>query len=978
MVFKTFGLPGKNILLALNILFWGCCWPVLGQQFHMTHYGIADGLPNSAVRSIAQDSSGQMYFGTNNGLCIYDGSVMKLLDLPGPGNERPVFPISRLENGKLFITYGGNTNYFWVNNGKVVESGIPNKNVIERVYDDMAAFPILCTNQGVFKVDKGKILKIPLGLESQDRMVSGLLKLDENRFFVARKGYRQALVSGTDFRLLDESDSPLHVNDLARDMAGNIWLATETLGLMLVDEAALKNNQIQFKQLPAPLIFLADKKEGVLSLAVNPHDSSVLIGTADRGLIIYKPDGEVIRVDHAGGLSSNRVNAVYVGGDNIIWMGTNEGVDKISNTDVVIYGKSFDSGSDNVYTINTDCKGRLWFFKNDFMYYFEGKEIKKLPYPAGLEKIPLSCANTRDGFWVSLPNALIYIDCRQKATTITKVVPVKEIYRCLIQWENDAVLAGSDVGIRMISDGKIIPVTDSLKMARSFLKDRFGKLWVGTYDNGLYRFEMLKHSSGWYIEQLYRYFDGNKTYNRYLALLEDSKGYIFAANKFNGLYVFSNSNRRSTLLTRLNKSNGLASNDISCMFLQKNGTVWYGTISGLNQMRFVNGRAIGKSVNKGDHLYNHVGKLLILNGYLWAATEAGLYRIKQREPVRHEIPVYFKEIQLPSGLLKLYAKDTTISLKSSQNTFAVSFTAPFFVNEDQTQYHYRLISEQSNGTWSKIAGNNSINFSGLKNGHYILQLKAVAFNGISNSLVSSLKFYVKKPFYLQAWFLLLWAFLIFLFLYAIYKWRFENVKKLFNVRNSISKNLHDEIGAMLSSINIYSDIARTKTENNQEANSLMSKIYEGSQQALESINDIVWYVNPRNDNYESIWTKMQDFAVPLLDVAGIDVVFESDEKLHPHNLSMQVRQNVYRVFKEAIENIEQHSSASKATIKLSRSGNYLTLRIEDDGVGFNPVEIKKGNGLNNMLYRAGLIGGVLNVQASAGKGCRIELFFPIT
>lgn len=971
------------VRLKLFILCFTACAAVIpvvvcSQQFQFTHYDIENGLLNNNVRSIAQDKLGQMYFGTNHGLYVYDGSSFKLFNLPGDGNDRPVTTASQLKDGSLFMSYEGNNQYYNIKNGSLKRDTISGRLVIEKAYDGIAANTLLCANQGLFKVSANRLEKISLGLSNADRMISALLPVGANKILVARKGYPVGIISANTLQKTGESKESVHVNDVIEDFSGNIWLATETFGLMLLQRDDLLKNNVLFKPVPEQLKFLADKKEAILSFAFNKKDSTLLIGTAEHGLVIFKPGNNVIQLDYKSGLSSNRVNSVFTGNNNEIWIGTNRGVDKIENTDIVVYGRTFDSNTDNIYTTNVDCNNRMWFFKSDYMYYFDGNDVRELAYPKGAEKIPLSCANTTSGFWLTLPMQLVYIDCKSNTPAIKNIIKTETVYRRLHEWGNDAIILASDDRLAIMEKGKISVLTDSIKMVRSLLKDRYGKLWVGTYDNGLYRLEIKKIDGRWTSEQLYRYYDRNKTYNRFLALTEDSSGKILASNKYQGIYVFNDAERRSALVARLNKTNGLLNDDITSLFTHPDGTVWYGTKTGINKMWLINGSIISKNLSNIYNIYNSVSKINYWNKNVWIATDGGFYKIKQAASIAYKIPVYFKELVFPTGGFSLFTTDTAIRLKSNQNTFTVNFTAPFFINENQTRYFYKLVSNNSEGQWNKISGNKSINFSGLTHGSYILQLSATAYNDIPGNHISSLTFYIDKPFYLQAWFIILASLLLFLLLFSLYSWRISQVKKIFQVRNAISKDLHDEIGATLSSINIYSDIAQSKVNGNKEVVSLLGRIYQGSQQALESINDIVWYVDPRNDNFESIVVKMQDFAVPVLEAKNIATTFDVHENVLTSSMTMQVRQSTYRIFKEAINNILKYSQANKVLVKITKAGNYVSLKIEDDGKGFNPSEVKKGNGLNNMITRAAAMNGIFSIDAAPGKGCRIQLLCPIT
>lgn len=91
---------------------------------------------------------------------------------------------------------------------------------------------------------------------------------------------------------------------------------------------------------------------------------------------------------------------------------------------------------------------------------------------------------------------------------------------------------------------------------------------------------------------------------------------------------------------------------------------------------------------------------------------------------------------------------------------------------------------------------------------------------------------------------------IILTLYLRYRSRLQQFKRLTEIRNNLSRDLHDEIGSTVSSINIYSEVAILKMTENNDAKLLMQRIHLSSAHMMESISDIVWYVNPKNDSAE--------------------------------------------------------------------------------------------------------------------------------
>ena len=125
----------------------------------------------------------------------------------------------------------------------------------------------------------------------------------------------------------------------------------------------------------------------------------------------------------------------------------------------------------------------------------------------------------------------------------------------------------------------------------------------------------------------------------------------------------------------------------------------------------------------------------------------------------------------------------------------------------------------------------------------------------------------------------------------------EQLLKLQTLRNKIASDLHDDVGSTLSSIAIFSEIARQESK---EVAPMLEQISENSRKMLESMADIVWTINPENDNFEKIILRMRSFAFELLGPRKIDFEFNADDSVVKLNLSMDVRKNLYLIFKEAI------------------------------------------------------------------------------
>jgi signal transduction histidine kinase len=81
---------------------------------------------------------------------------------------------------------------------------------------------------------------------------------------------------------------------------------------------------------------------------------------------------------------------------------------------------------------------------------------------------------------------------------------------------------------------------------------------------------------------------------------------------------------------------------------------------------------------------------------------------------------------------------------------------------------------------------------------------------------------------------------------------------------------------------------------------------------------------------------------------------------------VQIRQNLYYIFKEAIHNLAKHSGASQVDIEMVNAHAEFRMRISDNGSGYDPETVKRGNGIRNMRMRAGRIGASLEMTADEG------------
>jgi signal transduction histidine kinase len=201
---------------------------------------------------------------------------------------------------------------------------------------------------------------------------------------------------------------------------------------------------------------------------------------------------------------------------------------------------------------------------------------------------------------------------------------------------------------------------------------------------------------------------------------------------------------------------------------------------------------------------------------------------------------------------------------------------------------------------------------------------------------------------------------------------------LHSMRNNIASNLHDDIGASLSNINILNELVLRNIHNPSRSAEYLSKSSEDIQRISESLSDIVWNINPRYDDLPNLFARMKRYAADMLDGKNIQYAIEMPEQPGRVSLNMDQRRDLYLVFKEAINNLVKYSRADRADVRIQIEPGLLRMHVQDNGNGFDTNASHPGNGLVNMRQRAAKLAARLDVSSTPGKGTTILLEMPTT
>jgi signal transduction histidine kinase len=206
--------------------------------------------------------------------------------------------------------------------------------------------------------------------------------------------------------------------------------------------------------------------------------------------------------------------------------------------------------------------------------------------------------------------------------------------------------------------------------------------------------------------------------------------------------------------------------------------------------------------------------------------------------------------------------------------------------------------------------------------------------------------------------------------------KIKEQKALLEVRNKISKNLHDDIGSTLTSIHILSNVSEQAIDKDPvRVKEMLHTISGQSKQVQQNMSDIVWAIRPDNDKIGNLIARMREYIGQSFEPQGISASLHVDDSILEMPLPMDYRKEVLLIYKEAMNNVLKHAQASEVDISLTKQAETLNLTIKDNGQWkHNPHA--SGTGSQSMRERASNIGGKLEVE-EMNDGTMVSLSAPI-
>jgi ligand-binding sensor domain-containing protein/signal transduction histidine kinase len=980
-------------------------------QYVRTSWGTEKGFPGGSVSSIAQTPDGYLWIGTDRGLVRFDGLSFRKFDQATP-NSFPVGAVTTLltdQQGNLWIL---------LRNTKLLR------------YHD-----------GIFELSRGQaengitaISRSTTGRVLVSSLAKGTLAYDGKEFQsdssdpafadpVAKangeppdeRATHLSWSTGVTSHLLASPTSA--VVAIAPTSEGKIWLGTEDRGLFVLnggrtapvgdwlpnaritcllplDRSALwvgtnrgmvhwTGSRFTTEGVPTKL-----QHVGVLSL-MRDSDSNLWIGT-DRGLFRYN-SGQGSLLSYESSPTGMPVSALFEDRERNLWVGGLRTLERLRASAFATYSlPGLRSQSMGALYVDSDnqiwcapMEGGLWFIKNG-----KQKQIRL----AGLQNdIVYSIAGGRSGeIWVGRQRGGLTV-LRYRGNTLTaKTYDRKD---GLAQNSIFAVHQGSD-----------------------------GGLWLGTLNSGL---SELK--------------DGHFTnYTTSDGLASNTVSSM--AEGINGTMWFGTPKGVSEFVGDVWKTytaaDGLPSEDVNCLFRDSAGILWIGTSDGLGFLSAGHAQSIINApdpvhepifgiaedkngslwISSASHIMNLDRSSLLANavkdsnvrpygpddglrgtegvkryqsvfadgqGQVWFSTNHGVSVVNPSRAIVGSVPaiLHISAVLADGNPLDLRS---SVQISAKQKWINIRFAGLSLANSERVRYRYRLDGFDKN--WSDPVSTPEAGYANLGAGSYTFHVIASNSQGLWNSQEANIGFAVLPTLSQTWWFRLLLLLCIGLAILALYRFRVHQLTRLLNLRfeerlaerTRIAQELHDTLLQGVISASMQLDVANDQLSSDSPSKPLVGRVLELMRHVVDDGRNAVRGLRSSKEGLTDLDTAFSRIPEELAvkGTADFRVVVEGP----PRTLRPMIRDEVYRIGREAVANAFRHSGAKRIEVDLEYGDNELRISVRDDGKGIDPGVVRSGRdghwGLLGMRERAENIGARFKVWSSAAGGTEVDLRVP--
>lgn len=944
-----------------------------------------DGLPNDSINAVAQTQEGYFWLATREGLIRFDG--VRFVNVPiGSAEKRTTAFTSLYEtrDGTIWIT-SEDGRLFRLKNGKSFEVSLPpviTNGILTRLYEDkLGAIWIGTETNGLVRFSDGQFTRFTTADGLAHNSIRSMCEDDRGSMWIATAGGVSEL-KDDNFTNLTITNGLLHnsIRVVYFDSHRNLWIASH-YGLTRLKDGVMTHYR---------------KRDGLLDNLVSTiyedHKGVLWIGTFNG--LNRMEDGRLFAENRANGTSYDRINSTFEDDEGNLWVGMRNGfsqlkprvitayteqqgltynnatslledtdgnlwitfwgggINKIRDGTITHYTRNSGLSSPLIQTMHQTRSGALWFgmdYDGGLNLFQNGTFIHYRELEGMTDHSVRAIIDDRQGnIWVGTRTALLSFDGQQfHRYTTHDGLPANSI-ETIHEDRNGRLWFGTDDGLGFLSGDRIISLTRKDGLANNFVasihEDKDGTLWLGTR-GGLSRLRDGKFANFTAQDGLFR--------DEIYAVTEDDKGFLWMSSR-QGIFRVSKKDL----------------NDFAAGKISELVCVSYGKRDGMASIEC-----------KG---YGAPAVLKDRRGLIWFPTSKGVISVDPTAATINSKPprVLLESLDVNKEGLDI---SRSINLTAEKQEFIFRFTAFSFTAPEKIRFKYKL--DGLDKDWIDPGELREARYNHLPPGKYRFRVIAANGDGFWNREGQSLALIITPPFWKTWWFASLISVIVVAAVASVV--RYISVQKLHRQlaaleqqhaiakeRARIAKDMHDDLGANLTQICVLSELAKREAQMPERIVTHADAISDTARELVQSMDEVVWSANPRNDNLRRLSGYMFQYAERFLAPTQIRGRFEHPVSLPELPLSAEVRHNLFLVVKEALNNAVKHSNASELWLRIGLSNSALEIAIEDNGKGFSQENGRPfGNGLGNMKKRMEDIGAHFETQSAPGAGTKIRIVF---
>jgi signal transduction histidine kinase len=945
----------------------------------VSQFSVDEGLSQSMVKRVFQDSQNLIWLTTGDGLHFFDGKKFKIFRVPktppfspSDNHMRSIAEVSpglfliasktsilffdsksgtflmkhRVSDSKVFPLESIGRYVVWFNNKYFIgfndtllhplslSFGIDNLPIdfIPKKIEYVNGKTFILGDEGYVIVD-GMIGIDTISMEAKYFPVifNDICKVADGSIFLLREGKIYTYSGIKPPKIFFNTNIP-NADILYFDSKETIWLAaSKDNAVYSVKEG--KINRLRFLVRQGRLV------EEVSPFTINfyeDHERSVWIGTDGQGVFHYQSAVNQF----------NKADIGFVKGvtstENAVWAITfQNGIWRLSFDlkEAVRVKPKFFTNQVNFLDIESDINGGLWIASNENLYLIDNNgEIlyqKKFPSERGnFIKADNGCVN------YYADSCMLAFNSNQKEMFLGKS---RSMFVTSSVYLNDTKWEGTPFGL-FVSNLK--PINDNVLYSP--------------------KFRLLEAS---------------------ILSIVEFNNLLWVASR-DGLMIFNKEKLRLDIPKELQ---GLSNETINSLEVDSHNRLWYSSNRGIGVIPIEMDRVITFSVNNNlqslefNSRASHSNDSIIFFGGI-----NGLNSVNATNylPKPHDlIPI----------LVKLFVEDKSISdgvpinhmsktIHWSTSSLSGKISSSSYLDPSNQSFSFQLHNLEN--SWSTPSNSGEFNYRNIPPGRYTLLAKCSDANGFWGNPKVLLDVVVKPPVWKTWWFICSLGSIFFVIVIAVVKQsqrqlymkqivELEHQNAIEKERLRISRDLHDELGTGLSLIMLNTSMALS-SNNNKLLHKNLSVISKNSKELYENMNNLIWLLRSDNQTFDNLFARIREKMSEILEEASYNYSITLPEFSGGRLITREACREIFLIIKEAVNNSIKHSKGSKIQLDVIITTSNLIIIVIDDGVGFNLNNLDRpGSGIFNMKSRTENFEGNFLVSTSDSQGAKIRIEVPL-